>query len=196
MEPIWATLLAKALEGKNVKDLLSNVGAGGGAPATGGAGPAAGGGAVAAVEATKEPEPEEEKEESDEDMVRGHLHGPFPPMTTNNFVCRASVCSIDIVILTHLVVSLHALHNPHCISRLSRIMTNDLTDHKTGGYFTCYKTAGCYISILENFSSFKQSCTTINVLNFSSPTAYFPTNAISDRTLRKNGKDTYRIQTS
>jgi hypothetical protein len=30
VEPIWATLLAKALEGKNVKDLLSNVGAGGG----------------------------------------------------------------------------------------------------------------------------------------------------------------------
>lgn len=26
LEPIWATLLAKALEGKNVKDLLSNVG--------------------------------------------------------------------------------------------------------------------------------------------------------------------------
>lgn len=36
-EPIWATLLAKALEGKNVKDLLSNVGAGGGAPVAGGA---------------------------------------------------------------------------------------------------------------------------------------------------------------
>ncbi|QRV85058.1 60s Acidic ribosomal protein [Ceratobasidium sp. AG-Ba] len=40
LEPIWATLLAKALEGKNVKDLLSNVG-GGGAPAAGGAAPAA-----------------------------------------------------------------------------------------------------------------------------------------------------------
>jgi large subunit ribosomal protein LP1 len=72
LEPIWATLLAKALEGKNVKDLLSNVGAGGGAPAAGGAAPAAGG-AVAAVEAPKEPEPEEAKEESDEDMVCGHL---------------------------------------------------------------------------------------------------------------------------
>ncbi|KAG8915458.1 hypothetical protein FRC01_003649, partial [Tulasnella sp. 417] len=41
IEPIWASLLAKALEGKNVKELLSNVGAGGGAPAVGGA-PAAG----------------------------------------------------------------------------------------------------------------------------------------------------------
>ncbi|KAF8752165.1 60s Acidic ribosomal protein [Rhizoctonia solani] len=40
LEPIWATLLAKALEGKNVKDLLSNVG-GGGAPAAGAAAPAA-----------------------------------------------------------------------------------------------------------------------------------------------------------
>lgn len=29
LEPIWATLLAKALEGKNVKDLLTNVGSGG-----------------------------------------------------------------------------------------------------------------------------------------------------------------------
>lgn len=35
VEPIRATLLAKALEGKNVKELLSNVGAGGGAPAAG-----------------------------------------------------------------------------------------------------------------------------------------------------------------
>ncbi|KAF7367515.1 60S acidic ribosomal protein P1-alpha 3 [Mycena sanguinolenta] len=70
LEPIWATLLAKALEGKNVKDLLSNVGAGGGAPAAGGAAPAAGG--AAAAEAPKEEEKkEEEKEESDEDMGFG-----------------------------------------------------------------------------------------------------------------------------
>ena len=71
LEPIWATLLAKALEGKNVKDLLSNVGAGGGAPAVGGAPAAAAGGAAA--EAPKEEEKKEEpKEESDDDMV-----GPF-----------------------------------------------------------------------------------------------------------------------
>ncbi|KAH6868888.1 hypothetical protein BKA70DRAFT_385623 [Coprinopsis sp. MPI-PUGE-AT-0042] len=31
LEPIWASLLAKALEGKNIKELLSNVGAGGAA---------------------------------------------------------------------------------------------------------------------------------------------------------------------
>ncbi|RDB17650.1 60S acidic ribosomal protein P1 [Hypsizygus marmoreus] len=69
LEPIWATLLAKALEGKNVKDLLSNVGSGGGAPAAGAAPAAAGG---AAAEAPKEEEKkEEEKEESDEDMGFG-----------------------------------------------------------------------------------------------------------------------------
>ncbi|KAH9920147.1 60s acidic ribosomal protein-domain-containing protein [Fomitopsis serialis] len=71
VEPIWATLLAKALEGKNVKDLLSNVGAGGAAPATG-ASAAAAGGAGAAAEAPKEEEKkEEEKEESDDDMGFG-----------------------------------------------------------------------------------------------------------------------------
>ncbi|KAG2130459.1 60S acidic ribosomal protein P1 [Suillus bovinus] len=71
LEPIWATLLAKALEGKNVKDLLSNVGAGGGAPAVGAPVAAAVGGA-AAVEAPKEEEKKEEaKEESDDDMGFG-----------------------------------------------------------------------------------------------------------------------------
>ncbi|THH01118.1 hypothetical protein EW026_g1513 [Hermanssonia centrifuga] len=70
VESIWATLLAKALEGKNVKELLSNVGAGGAAPAVGGATSAAAGGA--APEATKEEEKkEEEKEESDDDMGFG-----------------------------------------------------------------------------------------------------------------------------
>ncbi|KAG9003165.1 hypothetical protein FRB93_011245 [Tulasnella sp. JGI-2019a] len=72
IEAIWATLLAKALEGKNVKDLLANVGSGGGAPATGGAPAAAaggGGGAAAPAEEKKE-EKKEEKEESDDDMVR------------------------------------------------------------------------------------------------------------------------------
>ena len=69
LEPIWASLLAKALEGKNVKELLSNVGAGGAAPAAGGAAPAASAGGAA--DAPKEEEKkEEEKEESDDDMVR------------------------------------------------------------------------------------------------------------------------------
>ncbi|KAF7325888.1 60S acidic ribosomal protein [Mycena kentingensis (nom. inval.)] len=70
VEPIWATLLAKALEGKNVKDLLSNVGSGGGAPAAGAA-PAAAAGGAAAAEAPKEEAKEEEKEESDDDMGFG-----------------------------------------------------------------------------------------------------------------------------
>ncbi|KAI0692577.1 hypothetical protein C8T65DRAFT_699468 [Cerioporus squamosus] len=59
LEPIWASLLAKALEGKNVKELLSNVGAGG-------AGPAA-----AAPGTEEEEKKEEEKEESDDDMGFG-----------------------------------------------------------------------------------------------------------------------------
>ncbi|KAF2673726.1 ribosomal protein 60S, partial [Microthyrium microscopicum] len=57
VEPIWASLFAKALEGKDVKDLLLNVGSGGGAaaaPAAGGAGAAAGGEAEAAKEEEKE----------------------------------------------------------------------------------------------------------------------------------------------
>ncbi|KAK4162660.1 ribosomal protein 60S [Cladorrhinum sp. PSN259] len=69
VEPIWASLFAKALEGKDVKDLLSNVGSGGAAagPAAGGAGAAAGG----AAEEAKEEEKVEEKEESDDDMGFG-----------------------------------------------------------------------------------------------------------------------------
>ncbi|CAE6512228.1 unnamed protein product [Rhizoctonia solani] len=71
LEPIWASLLAKALEGKNMKDLLSNVG-GGGAPAAGAApAGAAAGGAAAPAEEKKEEKKEEEKEESDEDMGFG-----------------------------------------------------------------------------------------------------------------------------
>ncbi|RWA05841.1 hypothetical protein EKO27_g9265 [Xylaria grammica] len=68
VEPIWTQLFAKALDGKDVKDLLSSVGSGGGAAA----GPAAGGaaGAAAADEPAAE-EKEEEKEESDDDMGFG-----------------------------------------------------------------------------------------------------------------------------
>ncbi|TEB28663.1 hypothetical protein FA13DRAFT_1793823 [Coprinellus micaceus] len=68
LEPIWASLLSKALEGKNVKELLSNVGAGGAAPATGAPAASAGG---AAEEAPKEEAKEEAKEESDDDMGFG-----------------------------------------------------------------------------------------------------------------------------
>ena len=60
VEPIWATLFAKALEGKDVKDMLLNVGSGGGAAA---AAPAAGGAAAGGAAAAEAAPAEEEKEE-------------------------------------------------------------------------------------------------------------------------------------
>jgi large subunit ribosomal protein LP1 len=53
--------LAKALEGKDVKSMLSNIGAGGGAPAA-----AAGGAPAAAAGGAAEPAAEEKKEEAKE----------------------------------------------------------------------------------------------------------------------------------
>ncbi|KAL7422951.1 hypothetical protein Q5752_002249 [Cryptotrichosporon argae] len=70
LEPIWASLLAKALEGQDVKALLTNVG-GGGAPAAGAAPAAAAGGDAAAAAAPAEEKKEEAKEESDDDMGFG-----------------------------------------------------------------------------------------------------------------------------
>ncbi|KAF9913580.1 hypothetical protein BX616_009854 [Lobosporangium transversale] len=69
VESIWTSLFAKALEGKDVAAMLSNVGAAGAAPAAGGAAPAAGG--AAAAEEKKEEKKEEAKEESDDDMGFG-----------------------------------------------------------------------------------------------------------------------------
>ncbi|TKY90479.1 hypothetical protein EX895_000477 [Sporisorium graminicola] len=70
VEPIWASLLAKALEGKDVKELLTNVGGGGAAVAV--AAPAGGAAAAGgAAEEKKEEKKEEEKEESDDDMGFG-----------------------------------------------------------------------------------------------------------------------------
>ncbi|KAI1344786.1 ribosomal protein 60S [Xylariaceae sp. FL0016] len=69
VEPIWTQLFAKALEGKDVKEMLSAVGSGGGAAAA--AGPAAAAGGAAAADAPAAEEKEEEKEESDEDMGFG-----------------------------------------------------------------------------------------------------------------------------
>ncbi|KAK0549791.1 hypothetical protein OC846_000257 [Tilletia horrida] len=69
VQPIWATLLAKALADKDVKSLLTNVGGGSGPAVAVSAAPAAGG---APAEAAKEEEKkEEEKEESDDDMGFG-----------------------------------------------------------------------------------------------------------------------------
>ncbi|BEI79593.1 hypothetical protein CcaverHIS002_0101220 [Cutaneotrichosporon cavernicola] len=69
VESVWAGLLAKALEGKDLKELLTNVG-GGGAPVAGGAA-AAGGAAGGSDDAPAEEAKEEEKEESDDDMGFG-----------------------------------------------------------------------------------------------------------------------------
>jgi large subunit ribosomal protein LP1 len=79
VESIWSSLFAKALEGKDVKDLLLNIGgmrmilhtlltlgSAGAAPAVAGGAAAAGGSAPAEE---KEEEEEEEKEESDEDVL-------------------------------------------------------------------------------------------------------------------------------
>ncbi|KAK1716353.1 60s acidic ribosomal protein-domain-containing protein [Colletotrichum lupini] len=71
VEPIWTSLFAKALEGKDVKDLLSNVGSGGGAAAPAAGGAAAGGATEAAAEEAPKEEAATEKEESDEDMGFG-----------------------------------------------------------------------------------------------------------------------------
>ncbi|KAF9145275.1 hypothetical protein BGX30_009703 [Mortierella sp. GBA39] len=67
VESIWTSLFAKALDGKDVAAMLSNVGAAGSAPAAGAAAPAAGAAAVEKAEEKKE----EAKEESDDDMGFG-----------------------------------------------------------------------------------------------------------------------------
>lgn len=67
VEPIWTSIFAKALEGKDVKDLLVNVGSGGGAaPAA-----AAAAGGDSADAPAEEEKKEEEAEESDDDMGFG-----------------------------------------------------------------------------------------------------------------------------
>merc|ERR1712025_1202686 len=67
----WPGFFAKALDGIDIKALVSNVGAGGGAPAA--AGGAAAGGEAAAEEAPAEEakKEESEEEESDDDMGFG-----------------------------------------------------------------------------------------------------------------------------
>ena len=69
VEPYWPGLFAKALEGVDIKDLITNIGSGVGAAPAAGA-PAAGGAAPAAEEKKKE-EKKEESEEEDDDMGFG-----------------------------------------------------------------------------------------------------------------------------
>jgi len=67
VENIYPKIFAKALEGKDIKDFLFNIGSSGAAPVAGAAGAAAGGEAAAEEEEKKE----EEEEESDSDMGFG-----------------------------------------------------------------------------------------------------------------------------
>merc|ERR1712121_129179 len=66
VETFWPGLFAKALQGRNIGDLICNVGS---APAAGGAAPAAAGGDAPAAAA--EEKKEESDEESDDDMGFG-----------------------------------------------------------------------------------------------------------------------------
>lgn len=72
VEPYWPTLFAKALEGINVKQLITSSSASvGGTGGGGGGAPAASVEAPAAKEEPKKEEKKEESEESDEDMGFG-----------------------------------------------------------------------------------------------------------------------------
>jgi len=72
VEPYWPGLFAKALEGVNVKDLITKIGSGAGAAPAAAAAPAGGAPAAAAPAAAKEKKKEEsEPEESDDDMGLG-----------------------------------------------------------------------------------------------------------------------------
>ncbi|XP_044727954.1 60S acidic ribosomal protein P1 [Chrysoperla carnea] len=72
VEPYWPGLFAKALEGINVKDLITSLGSGvGAAPAAGGAAAAPAAGAAPAAAAKEEKKKEPEPEESDDDMGLG-----------------------------------------------------------------------------------------------------------------------------
>ncbi|TKR93421.1 hypothetical protein L596_007882 [Steinernema carpocapsae] len=70
VEPFWAGLFAKALEGVDVKELITNISSGVGAAPAAAAAPAAGAPAAAAAPAA-EKKKEEVKEESDDDMGFG-----------------------------------------------------------------------------------------------------------------------------
>ncbi|CAH1176134.1 unnamed protein product [Phaedon cochleariae] len=70
VEPYWPGLFAKALEGVNIRELITNIGSGvGAAPAAAGA--AAAPAAAAAAAPVAEKKKEEEPEESDDDMGLG-----------------------------------------------------------------------------------------------------------------------------
>lgn len=69
VEPYWPGLFAKALEGINVKDLITNIGSGAGAAPAASAAPVAAAAAAPAKEEKKKVE--SEPEDSDDDMGLG-----------------------------------------------------------------------------------------------------------------------------
>lgn len=71
VEPYWPGLFAKALEGVNVRELITNIGSGVGAAAPAAAAAGAPAAAPAAAAAKEEKKKEEEPEESDDDMGFG-----------------------------------------------------------------------------------------------------------------------------
>ncbi|EDW64985.1 60S acidic ribosomal protein P1 [Drosophila novamexicana] len=71
VEPYWPGLFAKALEGINVKDLITNIGSGVGAAPAGGAAAPAAADAPAAEAKKEEKKKEEESDVSDDDMGFG-----------------------------------------------------------------------------------------------------------------------------
>lgn len=71
VEPYWPGLFAKALEGVNIKELITKIGSGVGAAPAGGAATPAAGAPAAAAPAKEEKKKEEEPEESDDDMGLG-----------------------------------------------------------------------------------------------------------------------------
>ncbi|KAJ7084614.1 60S acidic ribosomal protein P1 [Mycena belliarum] len=71
IEPIWATLLAKALEGKNVKEMLSTISVGTGATASAGAAAAPTNDVDPAAEAVEAPA--DPNSDSEDDIFGGGL---------------------------------------------------------------------------------------------------------------------------
>jgi len=70
-QPYWPSIFARALNGKNLDDLITNSGGGAAAPAAAPAAGAAPAAASAPAAAKKEEKKEEPKEEEDEDMGFG-----------------------------------------------------------------------------------------------------------------------------
>ena len=71
VESYWPGLFAKALEGVNVKELITNIGSGVGAAPAAGAPTAAAPASAEAAPAKEEKKKEESEEESDDDMGFG-----------------------------------------------------------------------------------------------------------------------------